>query len=130
VALKKLMRTSVLKTFGSRARSMRTSWAGGRAPSARQLAARNVTAFHVDGTLNEVTVDRRGSSATVSCKVSMLLATYPDKSMFGVLKGGAQVQGGSSEKDIRFAKEDCVAAVVEDLIARKIIPTIEARVAE
>ena len=35
-----------------------------------------------------------GRRRHVSCKVSMLLATYPDKSMFGFLKGGAQVEGG------------------------------------
>jgi hypothetical protein len=129
-ALKKLMRTTVLKTFSAKARTMTTDWPGGQDPSASQLSAKKVTAFHVDGTLNEMTVDTRGSTTTVSCKVSMLLATYPEKSMFGFLKGGAQVQGGTSANDVRYAKEDCVTAVIEDLIARKIIPTIQSRVTQ
>jgi hypothetical protein len=128
--IKKLMRDTVLKTFASKARGMSTGWPGGKDPTASQLKAKKVTAFHVDGTLNEMIVDTRGSTATVSCKVSLLLATFPEKSMFGFLKGGAQVQGGASATDIRYAKQDCVTAVVEDLIARKIIPTIQSRMAE
>jgi hypothetical protein len=126
-AMRKLMRRAVQKTFQAKARTMATEWPGGGEPTASQLKAKKVTAFHVDGTLNEVTVDGTGGGATVSCKVSMLLATYPEKSMFGFLKGGAQVQGGGSAADIQYAKEDCVSAVLEDLIARKIIPTIQAR---
>lgn len=125
--MRALMKKTVQKTFEKKARGMVTSWPGGRDPSRKQLAAKKVTAFYVDGTLNELVTREVGSSTTVSCKVSMLLATYPDKSMFGFLKGGAQVQAGSSARDVQYAKEDCVAAVVEDLIARKIIPTIETR---
>jgi hypothetical protein len=122
--LKKLMRQTVQKTFKSKASAMLTEWPGGKAPTGAALKSRCPDAFHVDGTINEITV----TGGTVECKVSMLLATYPEKSMFGFLKGGAQVQGGTSATDIQYAKEDCVAAVVEDLIARKIIPTIQARV--
>jgi hypothetical protein len=127
-AMKALMRKTVLKTFKGKASSMKVEWPGGKDPTAKQLSAKKVTAFHVDGTLNELTVSGTGSSTMVSCKVSMLLATYPEKSMFGFLKGGAQVQGGGSATDLRYAQEDCVSAVIEDLIARKIIPTIQARV--
>lgn len=119
--LKTLMRMTAQKTFKAKAATMKTEWPGGKDPSAKQL--KGVTAFHVDGTLNEITVN----GGDVSCKVSMLLATYPEKSMFGFLKGGAAVQGGSSATDIQYAKEDCVTAVMEDLIARKIIPTIQQR---
>ena len=61
----------------------------------------------------------------MACKLSMLLATYPEKSMFAFLDGGAKVQATSSARDIGFAKEDCVNAVVEDLVKKKIIPTIK-----
>jgi hypothetical protein len=47
--------------------------------------------------------------------------------MFGFLNGSAKVQSGSSASDVATSKEDCVAAVVEDLVRRKIIPTIETR---
>lgn len=117
-SIKSVMRQSVQKAFRQNASRMVIEWPGGGAPSSSQL--RGVKAFHVDGTVNEIKV----SGGMVECKVSMLLATYPEKSMFGFLKGGAKVDTGG---DTDGASEDCVAAVAEDLIARKIIPTIQAR---
>ncbi len=54
----------------------------------------------------------------------MLLAEFPSKSMFGFLNGGATVTAGASQRDQDLAAQDCVQAVVEDLVAKKIIPTI------
>ncbi len=112
------------KTMGRSASHMSQTWAGGSPPTKQQLSAKKTDGFYVDGTLNEVKVTTSGSTSTVSCKVSMLLASYPDKSVFGFLNGGAKVQGSASPKDIALGAEDCVTAVVEDLIAKKIIPTI------
>jgi len=120
--LKGLMRQTVLQTLRQRASRMVVDWPGGGAPSARNIRDRKLNAFFLDGTVNAINV----SGGTVECKVSMLLATYPAKSMFGFLKGGAKVEGGSGG-DADLAAQDCVVAVVEDLITRKIIPTIEAR---
>ena len=120
--IKALMRQTVADTFRKRAASMVTEWPGGT-PSAKDIKAKRVSAFHVDGTVNEITV----AGGLVECKVSMLLATYPEKSMFGFLKGGAKVEAGGSASAVEAASEDCVAAVAEDLIARKIIPTIQSR---
>ena len=106
---------------------MSTTWPGGKTPTARDLRRKGVQAFHVDGTLLSLQAQRKGSSALVSCKVSMLVATFPKKSMFGFLDGGARVQTGSAPRDIQYAKEDCISAVVEDLIAKKIIPAIRTR---
>jgi hypothetical protein len=47
--------------------------------------------------------------------------------MFGFLNGGARVMTGSSSRDQAFGMQDCVAAVVEDLVQRKVIPTLESR---
>ena len=69
---------------------MTTTWPGG-APSKAALAQKGVAGFYVDGTLNELKVKSSGSGATISCKVSMLLADFPDKSVFGFLNGGASV---------------------------------------
>ncbi len=126
-SLAKMMRRVTLKTLKKKAPSMATGWKGGKAPTKKQLKKAGTTGYHVDGTLNALDVKMNGSSALVSCKVSMLLASFPDKSMFGFLKGSAKVQAGSSAKDIGYAKEDCVGAVVEDLVRRKIIPTIKTR---
>lgn len=122
-ALVALMRQTAQKTLRSRAPSMVIDWPGGGAPSAKHIKEKQLNAYFVDGTVNAINV----TGGTVECKVSMLLATYPAKSMFGFLKGGAKVEGGGSSSEADAAAQDCVVAVIEDLIARKIIPTIEAR---
>lgn len=126
-AIRSHMRKTVQKTFKKKAASMMIDWPGGKAPSKRQVSAKKLKAFHVDGTLNELSTRTSGRTATITCKVSMLIASYPEKSMFGFLKGGAQVQSSTSQKEMQYAKEDCVAAVMEDLVHRKIIPTIKSR---
>lgn len=125
--MRELMRQTTEKVFHSHARGMTTAWPGGRAPTKKQLRRSGAKGFHVDGTLTVLRAQPRGSQTLVSCKVSMLVATYPDKSMFGFLRGGARVQAGSSSSEVRYAEQDCVQAVVESLVAKKIIPTIEAR---
>lgn len=116
--IKAIMRSTAEKTFKSRASKMVIAWPGGP-PTSAQIKAKKVSAFHVEGTVNEIKV----KGALVECKVSLLLATYPEKSMFGFLKGGAAVEDSDTDR----ATEDCVAAVIDDMIAKKIIPTIQAR---
>lgn len=111
------------QTLTKVASSMATSWAGG-VPTSAQLNQKGFQGFYVDGTLNELKVTTDG---TVSCKISMLLASFPDKSVFGFLNGGAKVQGGKSAKDVALSSDDCVSAVVESLIATKIVPTIKTK---
>lgn len=125
--LKQLMRDTTEQTFSKRASSMMTTWPSGKDPSQQQLRASKTAAYHVDGTLVTLDIQTKGGATLVSCKVSMLIATYPEKSMFGFLDGGARVQAGSSPDEIQYAQEDCVTAVVEDLVARKIIPVIQQR---
>lgn len=122
--LRALMVSTATKAMGRTASHMATAWPGGNTPTKAQLAAKNVDGFYVDGTLNTLTVKESGSTSTVSCKISMLLASFPDKSVFGFLNGGASVQASTSPKEEALAQEDCVSAVVEDLIAKKIVPTI------
>jgi len=125
--LKALMVKIATKTMTKAAGNMLTQWQGGGVPTKAMLDAKNTMGFYVDGTLNELKVKESGSSATVSCKINMLLASFPDKSIFGLLNGGASVQASGSATDIALAREDCVSAVVEDLIAKKIIPTINTK---
>jgi hypothetical protein len=124
--LRAMMGKVATKTMSKVASNMPTTWPGG-VPSAAALAQKNVQGFFIDGTLNELKIDKSGSSATISCKVNMLLADFPNKSIFGFLNGGAKVQASSSASDIALAREDCVSAVVEDLIAKKIVPTIKSK---
>lgn len=122
--LRALMVKTAAKTMSSHAAYMSQAWGGGGTPSKAALAGKGISGFYVDGTLNELKVKTSGSSATISCKVSMLLADFPDKSVFGFLNGGASVTASASPSDQDLASEDCVSAVIEDLIAKKIIPTI------
>ena len=120
------MKSTTEKTFGDKAKGvMAITWPGGKSPSRKDLDAKKIGGYHVDGTLTELGVKEKGSSATVSCKVSMLIATFPEKSVFGFLNGGASVTASSDPQDIELAKEDCLSAVVADLVAKKIIPTIK-----
>jgi len=124
--LKVLMAKVATKTMNKVASTMATTWPGG-VPTKAMLDAKATIGFYVDGTLNELKVKESGSSTTISCKINMLLASYPDKSIFGLLNGGASVQASGSARDIALAREDCVSAVVEDLIAKKIVPTINTK---
>jgi hypothetical protein len=121
--LRALMVKVAGQTLGKVATKMTTTWPGG-VPTKSSLAQKSVSGFYVDGTLNTLSAKVSGSTATITCKVSMLLADFPDKNMFGFLNGGASVQGAASDKEQAMAGEDCVSAVIEDLIAKKIVPTI------
>ncbi len=125
--LRGMMGKVATRTLSRAATNMPTTWPGGGVPTAAALSQKNVMGFFIDGTLNELKVQKSGGSATVSCKVNMLLADFPGKSIFGFLNGGAKVQASSSDRDIALAREDCVQAVVEDLIAKKIVPTIKSK---
>ena len=125
--LKSLMVKVANQTMTRVASNMAITWPGG-APTQAMLAAKSTVGFYVDGTVNELKVKVAGSSTLVSCKINMLLASYPDKSIFGLLNGGASVQASGSATDLALAREDCVSAVVEDLIAKKIVPTIASKV--
>ena len=124
--LQALMVRTANGTLAKVASGMATTWPGGE-PTKAMLEARSTVGFYVDGTLNELKVKEAGSTTTVSCRINMLLASYPDKSIFGLLSGGASVQASGSSSDVALAREDCVAAVVEDLIAKKIVPTIHSK---
>ncbi|HTJ46358.1 MAG TPA: HEAT repeat domain-containing protein [Kofleriaceae bacterium] len=125
--MRNLMRSTTLKMFGKVATNMTTSWAGGAVPTKKQLDAKGVAGFHVDGTLTDMTEKVKGDSTIVSCKVSMYIATFPEKSVFGFLNGGASVQASTDPSDVALAHGDCVTAVVEDLVQHKIVPTIQTR---
>jgi len=124
-----VMRTTVESTINRRAPTYATRWPSGRSPSKSDLStAGTKAAFYVDGTLTTLETRKIGSMAEVSCNVSMVIASFPEKSMFGFLRGGAAVQTGVSDRAIDEAKADCVGAVLEDLVARQVVPTIQGRV--
>lgn len=128
--LKDLMRKTAQKTFGKAAPDMMITWPGGKSPTKGQLSKQGVTAFYLDGTLTEIKTKEKGASTLVSCKISLLIATYPDKSMFGFLQGSASVSASQSAQDVELAHQDCVAAVVEDMITKKAVTALHAKAEE
>ncbi len=122
-----VMRKTSQKTVAREAKDMATTWPGGKSPTKAQLEQKSVQGFYLDGTLIEMTTKEKGSSTLVSCKVSMLIATLPEKSMFGFLNGSATVDASTDPSDIADAKKDCIDAVVEDLVTKKVLPTIKTK---
>ena len=124
--LESLMVKVANQTMTRVASNMATTWPGG-APTQAMLAAKSTAGFYFDGTVNELKMKQAGSSTIVSCKINMLLASYPDKSIFELLNGGASVTASGSTNNLALAGEDCVSAVVEDLVAKKIVPKINGK---
>jgi hypothetical protein len=120
-----LMLKAAQGAFRKDAAQMLLAWPGGGSPSRSTLDSKKMHGFHVSGTLVDLSQSTAGSQVTVACKVSMILASFPEKSMFGFLEGGASVTASNMAQEIQYAKEDCIAAVIENLVAKKIIPTIK-----
>ncbi len=123
--LRDSMRQAVRDTFAKKAGEMTTSWVARGRPTQSALRARRMKAFHIDGSVVSLKTVSRGSGVIVSCKVKMLMASFPGKNMFAFPSGGAKVQ--TSRDDADSAKTDCVAAVVEALVATKVIPLLRQR---
>lgn len=104
------------------------SWPGGGLPTAAQLHQKKFAGFYIDGTLDSVTVNKSGNSATVTCKVNAYLAEFPSKNIIAPGNGQANVQGGASARDIELGTQDCVQAVIESLITKRIVPTIKTKI--
>jgi hypothetical protein len=125
-AVPAIMRQHVVESLGKRAPQYLLRWPTGRAPTDADLRQKGTAAFYVDGSLVALNVSR--SPPHVGCSVSLVLATYPAKSLFGFMRGGAEVDpGSSSERAIAEATSDCVGAVLDDLVGSKLVPTIQAR---
>lgn len=128
-ALKAVMRKATLKALGKGGAGWTTEWTGGKAPAQAELDRAGLRGFHVDGTLTTLTSRPKGADTVVSCKLSMYVATFPEKSAFGFLEGGASVLSATDPKEIELARQDCVTAVLEDLMGNKVVPAIRAKAA-
>jgi HEAT repeat protein len=121
-----VMRQQMLTSLGKRAPAFLTRWPSGRPPTDLELKRDKKTGFYIDGSIVGLTVSK--APPHVACSLSVLLATYPDKSIFGFLRGGAEVDAAStSDAAINEATSDCVGAVLDDLVASRLVPTIQSR---
>lgn len=125
-AIPAIMRQQVMASLGKNAPQYLLRWPSGKPPSELELQRTSSKAFYVDGSLTALTISK--SPPHVSCSISLLLATYPGKSMFAFMKGGAEVDPGStSDAALSSATTDCVGAVLDDLVGEKLVPTIRSR---
>jgi hypothetical protein len=121
-----VMRQQVVSTLGKRVPGYQTRWPSGRSPSETELKKIGATGFFVDASLTQLDVS---AGSHVACAVSVILATYPQKSMFAFAKGTAELDAASkSDRAVSAALTECVTAVLDDLVASKVVPTIQARV--
>jgi hypothetical protein len=118
-----VMRRVAEKQLG---REFAVKWPGGKSPSRGDLSKAGVSGFYVDGTVNKIEVKKAGGNATVKCYVSMLVATYPEKSTFAFANNKkAEVDSGSSDKEIAEAASFCVEAQVEAMMKNDLVPAIK-----
>jgi hypothetical protein len=122
------MEKTAKSTFAKSQSSWTQTWAGNGVPTKAQLQQKKFAGFYIDGTLGTLTVTKSGNTATISCKVSMLLADFPDKALIGMPSGSANVQGGASQRDIDLSINDCVEGVIENIVNQKIIPAIKTKI--
>lgn len=85
------------------------------------------TGFFVDATLTRLSVRKKRKKTTVSCAVSMLVATYPEKSIIALQNGSTKVVSTAGSADLGEAKQDCVRAVIADLVSGTVVPMLRRR---
>jgi hypothetical protein len=85
----------------------------------------DVPQFYLTGTLTKLTKEEEGKKEIIRAKVSMVLGTWPDKSMFGFPSGGAKVP---ASKRIDDDVEDVAAGAVEGVIKDKVLAELVKRV--
>jgi hypothetical protein len=79
--------------------------------------------FHVGATATH-DIQKLGRGIMVTCTVSVIMATYPSKSMFALLNGVASVPAERDVALIARAADECIAAVVSDLVENKVRPEL------
>ncbi len=110
------------------AKQFATQWPGGKSPTQADITKAGVKAYYVDGTLSTLTVAVSGSNATITCRASMLLATYPSKSVFAVVDPShskTELDTGSSAKEIAEGKQLCFEALLGDIVQKQLVPAIK-----
>jgi hypothetical protein len=87
---------------------------------------KNATGFYMDGNLVSLDKTEKGQAITLSAQMSMQLAEWPKKSMFGFLKGEGKIPN-ANPKDLDGDVRALVESVLSDLVNKKVIPALEAR---
>jgi hypothetical protein len=110
---------------------IRTDTPDGKRPTRAQLRASGTAGFFVDATVTKLSVE---DDPDISCAVSVVVATYPEKSMFGFFNGASEAlltpganEAAPFEEEIASARRRCVADVLEFIILKQALPALRNR---
>ena len=82
----------------------------------------NPKGFYFDATLSEIVIGTYRGQPSVTCKVTGVVATYPEKRMLTQsLAGNTTLAGGTADSDVR----DCITAVMEGTTKDQVIPFLK-----
>jgi hypothetical protein len=80
-------------------------------------------AYRLDTEVVELATSGHGP-LVLSCKLNVTISREPDHAMVGVASASANV--GTDAADLENAKRDCVRTLMESLVHRRILPSLDA----
>ena len=84
-------------------------------------------AFHLEVSLTTLEINENN---LVACKIREVISSYPERTMYGSLEGGGKVALESrTMKEIEAAAADCIAAVLDDMVVRQVLPYVRKKAA-
>ncbi|CAN5869646.1 hypothetical protein BH11MYX2_BH11MYX2_19390 [soil metagenome] len=109
-----------------------TSWPGGL-PTKTDLDKKQARGFIIASTVKKVEVTKTGSSANVSCSVTIRVSPWEGKdggekweaNKAASASGSAKTTTGTRDKDIAGGVSECIEAVAEDVSARQVVPFLK-----
>jgi hypothetical protein len=78
--------------------------------------------FYLDGTLTSLQKSTKGAETMLSAEISLQLADWPKKSMFGFASASAKMPAGNPNKlddDVEYLVKDLVKSVMSDKVIKE-----------
>lgn len=76
--------------------------------------------FFVDGTVDEMKVERIGQVSRVYCELKLWVRAG-DRQPWAVLSGAAKVETTKGQRDVALSRQACVSTVAEELVERLLV---------
>lgn len=82
----------------------------------------NPSGYHVDATLDSIEFGTYQGQPSVTCKMTGVVATYPEKRwLTQKLTGKATLAGGTTDRDV----DDCISAAMEATVKDQVMPFLK-----
>ena len=85
------------------------------------------TGFDISGNITSIKREIKNNNLILESKVSMQISGWPKKSMFGFVEGKCKIMGDPNPKRLDKEVEFCAKTALNDLMKKKVIPTIVSR---